>query len=139
MRFDLDNIFGINQQALKVHARRAEILAGNLANADTPGYKAQDIDFKETLLRVKGDANGATGLNTTNSRHLTSSGSLEGSVDGVLGEMKYRVPNQASIDGNTVDELQEKSAFMENSLLYQANLEFLGDKIKSVKEALKSE
>jgi flagellar basal-body rod protein FlgB len=138
MQFGLDKLFGINQQALKLHSRRSEILAGNLANSDTPGYQARDIDFKAALHRIK-EGQGASGLSTTNSRHLNSAGVTVDRIDAVLGEMKYRIPSQPSLDGNTVDPLQEKAAFMENALLYQTNLQFLGGKIKQIKAALKGE
>ncbi|HEC20404.1 MAG TPA: flagellar basal body rod protein FlgB [Gammaproteobacteria bacterium] len=139
MQFGLDKFFGINQQALKIHSRRSEVLAGNLANADTPGYKARDIDFKATLQQLKGEM-GAGALRTTNPRHISSTGAMAGNnVDAVLGEMKYRIPSQPSLDGNTVDALKEKAAFMENALLYQTNLQFLGGKIKHLKAALKGE
>ncbi len=138
MQFSLDKIFGINQQALKIHSRRSEILAGNLANADTPGYKARDIDFKATLQQIKAGAN-ATSLKTTHANHLNSAGSQAGGIDNVLGEMKYRIPSQPSLDGNTVDSLKEKAAFMENALLYQTNLKFLSGKIKHIKTALKGD
>lgn len=138
MQFSLDKFFGINQQAVKIHSRRSEILAGNLANADTPGYKARDIDFKSALAQVKNGLD-ASALATTNPKHMNSAGGTAGRVDDVLGEMKYRTPTQPSLDGNTVDSLREKSAFMENALLYQTNLQFLGGKIKHLKAALKGE
>jgi flagellar basal-body rod protein FlgB len=138
MQFGLDKLFGINQQALKLHSRRSEILAGNLANSDTPGYQARDIDFKAALHRIK-EGQGAGSLKTTNAHHLNSAGVTADRIDAVLGEMKYRIPSQPSLDGNTVDPLQEKAAFMENALLYQTNLQFLGGKIKQIKAALKGE
>jgi flagellar basal-body rod protein FlgB len=138
MQFGLDKFFGISQQALTIHSRRSEVLAGNLANADTPGYKARDIDFKAALQAVKAGA-GDDSLRTSNARHISASGAMAGRVDDVLGEMKFRTPNQSSIDGNTVDPLLEKSQFMENALLYQTNLQFLGGKIKHIKAALKGE
>jgi len=138
MQFGLDKFFGIGQQALKIHSRRAEVLAGNLANVDTPGYKARDIDFKAALQQVKGGM-GDVALRTTNPNHINSAGTSPGRIDDVLGEMKYRIPSQPSLDGNTVDSLKEKSAFMENALLYQTNLQFLGGKIKHIKSALKGE
>ena len=138
MQFGLDKFFGINQQALKIHSRRSEVLAGNLANADTPGYKARDIDFKAALQQVKSGM-GETTLRTTNPRHINSAGTAPGRLDDVLGEMKYRTATQPSLDGNTVDPLKEKAAFMENALLYQTNLQFLSGKIKHLKSALKGE
>ncbi len=138
MQFGLDKFFGISQQALKIHSRRAEVLAGNLANADTPGYKARDIDFKAALQQLKSGMGDVT-LRTTNPNHINSAGTSPGRIDDVLGEMKYRIPGQPSLDGNTVDSLKEKAAFMENALLYQTNLQFLGGKIKHLKSALKGE
>lgn len=138
MQFGLDKFFGINQQALTVHSRRSEILAGNLANADTPGYKARDIDFQAALQAVKSDLD-AGRLKTSDARHLSTSGGTTGRVDDVLGEMKFRTPTQPSMDGNTVDPLLEKAQFMENALRYQMNLQFLGGKIKHLKSALKGE
>jgi len=138
MQFGLDKFFGISQQALKIHSRRAEVLAGNLANVDTPGYKARDIDFKAALQQVKSGMGDVT-LRTTNPNHINSAGTSPGRIDDVLGEMKYRIPSQPSLDGNTVDSLKEKAAFMENALLYQTNLQFLGGKIKHLKSALKGE
>ncbi len=138
MQFGLDKFFGISQQALKIHSRRAEVLAGNLANADTPGYKARDIDFKAALQQLKSGMGDVT-LRTTNPNHINSAGTSPGRIDDVLGEMKYRIPSQPSLDGNTVDSLKEKAAFMENALLYQTNLQFLGGKIKHLKSALKGE
>ncbi len=138
MQFGLDKFFGISQQALKIHSRRAEVLAGNLANTDTPGYKARDIDFKAALQQVK-NGMGDVRLRTTNPNHINSAGTSPGRIDDVLGEMKYRIPSQPSLDGNTVDSLKEKAAFMENALLYQTNLQFLGGKIKHLKSALKGE
>ncbi|HHI94384.1 MAG TPA: flagellar basal body rod protein FlgB [Gammaproteobacteria bacterium] len=138
MQFGLDKFFGISQEALKIHSRRAEVLAGNLANADTPGYKARDIDFKAALQQIKNGTGDVT-LRTTNPNHINSAGTSPGRIDDVLGEMKYRIPSQPSLDGNTVDSLKEKAAFMENALLYQTNLQFLGGKIKHLKAALKGE
>lgn len=138
MQFGLDKFFGINQQALTLHSRRSEILAGNLANADTPGFKARDIDFKAALQAVKAGA-GDSSLKTTNAHHISTDGTMAGRVDDVLGEMKFRTPSQPSLDGNTVDPLLEKAAFMENALLYQTNLQFLSGKIKTLKSALKGE
>jgi len=138
MQFGLDKFFGISQPALKIYSRRAEVLAGNLANVDTPGYKARDIDFKAALQQVKNGTGDVT-LRTTNPNHINSAGTTPGRIDDVLGEMKYRIPGQPSLDGNTVDSLKEKAAFMENALLYQTNLQFLGGKIKHLKSALKGE
>jgi flagellar basal-body rod protein FlgB len=134
----LDEYFGLNEQALRVHSRRAEIIAGNLANADTPSFKARDVDFKAALQQAKMDAPHST-LQTTHANHISTGGSQASSVDSILGELKFRIPSQPSIDGNTVDPLMEKSAFMENAMLYQTNMRFLSGKIKSLMSAIKVE
>ena len=138
MQFSLDKFFGINQQALKIHSQRSEILASNLANADTPGYQARDIDFKAALQRVNSEMNAGTVM-TTNAKHFNGAGGMDNRINDLVGELKYRTPNQPSLDGNTVDPLLEKAAFMDSAMQYQTNLKFLGDKIKYIKSALKGE
>ncbi len=138
MRFGLEKVLGISQQALAIHSRRSEVLANNLANAETPGFKARDIDFRAALQQVKAQGSGGR-LVTTNPRHLGGSGVSTAGIDNLIGEMKFRNPTQPSLDGNTVDPLREKTEFMENALLYQANLRFLTGKVKMLKTALKGE
>jgi flagellar basal-body rod protein FlgB len=132
MRFDLENYFGIHGDALKIRGRRTEVLASNLANADTPGYKARDIDFKSALERAGASGNDARVLKTTQPGHLQAGGSPAGS-----GDVLYRVPLQPSQDGNTVDTQREQAAFAENAIRYQASLEFLGGRITSLINAIK--
>ncbi len=141
MPISFDSALGIHQQALSLKTTRTEMLASNIANADTPGYKARDIDFKSALqasvdkqhqLHSTGSQR-AGSLYTTNPRHIQ----LDVTAANV--ETLYRVPNQSSLDGNTVDEQLEKSAFAENALRYQASLEFLSGKFKGMISALKGE
>ena len=138
MRFGLEKVLGISQQALAIHSRRSEVLANNLANAETPGFKARDIDFRTALQQVKGKSDEGR-LVTTNPRHLSGNGTSTGGIDDLIGEMKFRNSTQPSLDGNTVDPLREKTEFMENAMLYQANLRFLTGKVKMLKTALKGE
>ncbi len=133
MRFDLDKAMGIHEQALYVRARRSSVIASNLANADTPNYKARDIDFKTVLKNLAGDTGPGRMLNTQPG-HIQPAGS---SVDDA--ELLYRYPYQPSIDGNTVDSQLEKSEFTQNALRYQATLQFLGGKIKGLMKAIKGE
>jgi len=136
MPISFDSALGIHQQALSLRTTRTEMLASNMANADTPGYKAIDIDFKSALqasVDKHQQSQGTTSLRTTNARHIQ----LDTTQTNV--ETLYRVPNQSSLDGNTVDEQLEKSAFAENALRYQASLEFLGGKFKGMISALKGE
>ncbi len=136
MPISFDSALGIHQQALSLRTTRTEMLASNIANADTPGYKAIDIDFKSALqASVDKDHqfHSTPTLRTTNARHIQ----LDTTQANV--ETLYRVPNQSALDGNTVDEQLEKSAFAENALRYQASLEFLSSKFKGMISALKGE
>ena len=131
MSITFDSALGIHQQALSLRSQRAEMLASNIANADTPGYKARDIDFKAALASVNPQSNGS--LTQTNSKHIQISSA------GNHAEALYRVASQSSLDGNTVDGLVEKSAFAENALRYQASITFLDGKFKGMLAALKGE
>jgi len=134
MRFDLSKAFGIHQQALLLHSKRAEVLASNIANADTPNYKARDIDFKTLLKQSMGDQS-TLRMETTDSQHIGGDNSLAGSDFDLL----YRQPLQPSLDGNTVDSEFEKAEFTRNALQYQVSLNFLSGKIKNLKRALSGE
>lgn len=141
MPISFDSALGIHQQALSLRTKRTEMLASNIANADTPGYKARDIDFKSALqVSVdKHDQLQQTGSQYAGSLNTTNSGHIQLDVSDTNFETLYRVPNQSALDGNTVDEQLEKSAFAENALRYQASLEFLSSKFKGMISALKGE
>ncbi len=128
-----ENIFGVHAQVLNLRATRAELLAKNLANADTPNYKAQDMDFKSVFSAAK--ANQSVSVNRTHGQHLGVANDL--GVQGV--NLKYRVPNQPSLDGNTVDVQMEKSEFADNSVRYLASLQFLSKRINTLIRALREE
>ena len=131
MPITFDSALGIHDEALMIRSRRAELLASNIANADTPGYKARDIDFSAALADAQ--SRQTQPLTTTNAAHIQ----LNSSVDSM--QTMYRVPDQASLDGNTVDSAIEKSAFAENALRYQASLGFLDNTLKGLMAALKGE
>jgi len=135
MSFDIDAAFGIHPQALAVRARRAEVLAANIANADTPGYKARDLDFRAALAGASASMHvNATRLATTNPAHLAAaSGELPDET------LLYRTPSQPSIDGNTVDAQAEYSQFSQNALQYQASLTFLSNRIKNLLTAIRGD
>ncbi|HEY1724414.1 MAG TPA: flagellar basal body rod protein FlgB [Steroidobacteraceae bacterium] len=121
MALNLDSYLGVHAQALTLEAQRTELLAANLANADTPNYKARDIDFK-TALAAAGAADGAAG---TRPAAATAASNI-----------KYRVPMAPSLDGNTVDTQLEQAAFAENSVRYQATLTFLNARLKELMTAI---
>ena len=119
MALDLDSYIGVHAQALRLREQRTELLATNLANADTPGYKARDIDFKSALAAATSSAaNGTAG---------------PGNLDAHL---KYRTPLAPSLDGNTVDAQLEQAAFAENAVRYQATLSFLSARFRSLMTAI---
>ena len=124
----LDDAFGIHARAVSVRAARAELLATNMANADTPGYRARDIDFKD----VFGDA--AAGLATSHSKHQRFAGHT---TQGYA--IKYRQPLHGSLDQNTVDAQAERAEFLDNALRYQASITFLNGRISGLLSALRGE
>ncbi|MDH5650111.1 MAG: flagellar basal body rod protein FlgB [Gammaproteobacteria bacterium] len=132
MRFSLDNALGIHQQALIVRAQRAQVLANNLANADTPGYQARDLDFKAMLA-------GAKSATETLSMRTTRPGHVTGDASDFMENALYRIPLQSSIDGNTVDAQTEKAEFLQNAMSFQASFAFLNGKIRSLMTAIKGE
>ena len=127
----LDKALGIHQPALLLRSYRAGLLAQNVANADTPHYKARDIDFRETLARLTDGPRGAEAMSVTHPRHLRPT---DAGPDGV--RPRFRVPLQPSVDGNTVDSHLEKAAYVENALRYEASLTFLTGKIKTLRRAI---
>jgi flagellar basal-body rod protein FlgB len=142
MALNLDSYLGVHAQALRLEAQRTELLAANMANADTPNYKARDIDFKAALAAASGgpasssaaSASGTLSVSTTNAAHLGGQ-SVEG-ADALGGNLKYRVPMAPSLDGNTVDTQLEQAAFAENAVRYQATLTFLNARLKELMTAI---
>lgn len=133
MSISFENALGIHEQALKVRGQRAEVLANNLVNVDTPNYKARDIDFRKVLSESMEMGEGSLAMATTNSNHQLSEGF--GGDDGLL----YRNPLQPSIDGNTVEEHVEHAEYMRNSLQFQASFTFLNSKFKGLMSAVRGD
>ena len=133
MPLSIDSYLGVQQDALKVQSKRMEVLAKNLANVDTPNYKAQDIDFK-TALAQAGSPGAALPLATTTSNQIGNS-ATSGDLD-TSGALKYRVPLAPSLDGNTVDVQMEQAKFAENTVRYQATLTFLTGSLKDLMTAI---
>lgn len=123
-----EQLFGIHEKALQFRAARAEVLADNLANADTPNFKARDLEFATVFNATQQQ------LATTSSGHL---GGSRGSSP--VGAPFYREPLQASLDQNTVDAQAEHSRFLQNSIQYEASLRFLQGRINALVSALRRE
>jgi flagellar basal-body rod protein FlgB len=134
MPLNLDQYIGVHATALDVRARRTELIANNLANADTPGYKARDIDFRQAMARAAGEkpASGVT-LSTTQAGHIGGAASADATGNP---DLKYRTPLAPALDGNTVDAQLEQSAFAENAVRYQATLTFLNSKFRGLLTAI---
>lgn len=126
----IDSFLAEPLRALDLHAQRGEVLASNIANADTPNYKARDFDFASALRGAMGAAHSVE-LTRTSSRHLA--GPAGGAPSAPL---RYRVPVQPSIDGNTVELDTELAQFSDNALRYQADLTFMSSYIRQLTTAI---
>lgn len=130
----LDDAFRFQQEALSLLSRRQEVLASNIANADTPGYMARDIDFSQQLqnsLANQSMAKSPVSLSLTSNRHIEGQGNIFDDAN-----LLYRIPDQPSADGNTVDMDRERISFADNSVKYQSSLTFLGADIKKMMSVL---
>lgn len=134
MSISIDKHFGVYQHALQLRSERANVLANNIANADTPGYKAVDLDFQQVLSMRMGEDSELVGMNTSGSNHISTVPQA-----GTMTGLKFRNPTQPSIDGNTVDTQVEKTEFVQNTMEYQAAFEFLNGKVRSLMSAIKGE
>ena len=142
----LDDYLQFHQSALNLRAQRQQLLASNIANADTPNYKARDIDFNATLQRAMKTPGGAaaTGVVDPGPANLvrTSANHLAGKpmpVTGGVNAAKYKTPAQGSVDGNTVDMDAERNQFTDNALRYEAGITLIGSQIKSMLTAIQGQ
>jgi flagellar basal-body rod protein FlgB len=114
----MDQVLGVHARALDLHVKRSEILASNLANEDTPGFQARDIDFANEMQRM-GEGGDAMAFGAADEPQL-----------------QYRLPTQASQDGNTVELSVEQAAFSKNSMDFQTSLTFLNMNFRGLKQAV---
>ena len=131
MAISFDKALGVHPQGMIVRAERAEVIASNIANADTPGYKARDIDFASAMSKAKTDSLQLVG---TSNLHMNGGGKLSTAASA---DLNYRIPMQPTLDGNTVETDVEQAQFAENALYYRASLAFLDSSIRSLKFAIK--
>ncbi len=137
MAINFDKALGIHEQALELRAKRAEIIANNIANADTPGYKAQRLNFQQALENVMSQHSGhsESGLKRTHEKHFSGSSSQLG-----MNAVQYELPDQPDTgDGNTVDSQKEIAAYSQNAMEYQTTLMYLNSKFKGLSKALRGE
>ena len=116
-----ETLFGLHGTALALRSQRLALLASNIANAGTPGYKARDIDFNKALETASSSKGGAN---------------IDSAARGAMG---YRVPLEVSMDGNTVELATEQTQFAENAVKYRTSLSFLEGRINTIMTALRGE
>ena len=137
MAISFENALGVHEQALYLRSHRAEVLGNNLANVDTPNFKARDVDFSSLLEQAKQRQNKGSVADVqaskplrTDERHMTLG------FNGSENELLYTQPTQPSIDGNTVEEHQEMARFAKNGMDFEASLYFLNSKFKGLQAAI---
>jgi len=130
MAISFDKALSIHPQALVLREKRSEVLASNLANADTPNYKARDLEFHSVLKKsmVK-----TPSLERTQPGHLAPSNQLLGAT------MMFRIPHQASLDGNTVESNIEQAKYSQNAVQYQASLRFINGSFSGLMTAIRGQ
>lgn len=135
MSISFANALGIHENALSFRAQRAEVLANNIANADTPNYKARDLDFAAVLAEQSEKQSGKPfGLSRTDSQHIAADG-----IQLADPALRYRTPFHPSIDQNSVDMQQEQANYAENAVQFQASFTLLNSKFKGLIGALRGE
>ncbi len=127
MALEINKLLDGHARVLGLADQRLQLLADNMANADTPNYKAKDIDFMSAMQAVDQQS---VNVQTTNSRHITTASGPNQT------EVLYRVPDQPSLDGNTVDSQKETAAISETAVRYQATLTFLNQRISGLRHAI---
>ncbi len=132
MAISLDRLVNVHHDTLNVRTQRMEVISGNLANANTPGYKARDIDFDKAMKKVQSQNDKASGLAKTHEKHMSGNTQLASNID-------FVIPNQPDTgDGNTVDVQSERNKFLETGMRFESGLMLLSGKFKGMKKALSS-
>lgn len=138
----LDAAFQFHETALKIGSQRQQVIASNMANADTPQFKASEVNFADALARATGET-GSTKtvprvtMTATRTGHIDGGGS-QGSVVLSTTDLTQKTETQNAIDGNTVDLDTERAAFADNTVHYEASLTFLNSSIKTLMSAIQS-
>ena len=136
MAINFDSAFGPHAAALSLRSQRAGVLAANLANADTPGFKARDFDFRAALDNATGESDAP--MQRTNPAHLDTGGN-RADGGGLRPALGFRASTQPTLDGNSVDMQTERAAFTENAVRYQVSLNLLQGRIQGLRTALRGE
>lgn len=130
----LTDTLNFQAQALTLRSERQQMIASNIANADTPGYVARDMNFSQALRNAVGQRAGASQLQATTAGHLPAIGGSTGDL-----ALRYAAPSQTSLDGNTVDMDRERATFVDNTLKYEAALRFINGSVRTMVDAIKGQ
>jgi flagellar basal-body rod protein FlgB len=128
----LTDSLNFQTQALVLRSERQRLIASNIANADTPGYQARDLDFSTALRQATGEMAPQT-LATSQAGHLQASGGARATA-----QLLYASPSQTNLDRNTVDMDRERASFADNSIKYEATLRFINSSVRTMLDAIKS-
>jgi|YNPBryulayer2012_1023412.scaffolds.fasta_scaffold01311_3 flagellar basal-body rod protein FlgB len=131
----MESVLAFQRKAMQVHSQRQQLIASNIANADTPHYKAKDLDFRAALAAVGQRGAGVAGspLKRTHAAHLAGN---RAEADPLAPFTGYRTEVQSAVDGNTVDMDQERAAFAETTLYYEASLNFINRLLRGMRTAI---
>ncbi|WP_428420090.1 flagellar basal body rod protein FlgB [Methylibium sp.] len=127
----LTNSLDFQTQALLLRSERQRLIASNIANADTPGYVARDMDFGAALREATGSAQPGNALSATHTGHLSPAAGAHGEAG-----LKYATPSQTNLDRNTVDMDRERAAFADNAVHYEATLRFINGSVRTMLSAI---
>ena len=138
----LDEALGFHQTALRIRAQRQELIAANIANADTPNFKAKDVDFSAAFKNAMAGATpvaSGNALTQTASSHLAAQPLADALSAGLPGGVQFRNEMQGSVDGNTVDMDVERNQFTDNAVRYEASLVMLNGQLKKLMSAIQGQ
>lgn len=126
----LTDSLNFQTQALVLRSERQRVIASNIANADTPGYQAREMDFAAALRAASGSGRSASALSATQAGHLSAGGTAGGTA------LTYAAPAQTNLDSNTVDMDRERAAFADNAVHYEATLRFINGSVRTMLSAI---
>jgi flagellar basal-body rod protein FlgB len=129
----LSDALDFQAQALNLRSQRQGIIASNIANADTPGYVAREMNFSQALREATGSGQSAPALAATQPGHI---GGNAASLGSSVSTLEYAAPSQTNLDNNSVDMDRERASFADNTVKYEAALRFIGASIKTTLSAI---
>ena len=133
----LTNALDFQAQALSLRSERQRLIASNIANADTPGYVAREMNFAQALRQASGTGQTASTLVATQPGHIGAGGANGSGAGGAtFSTLMYAAPSQTNLDRNTVDMDRERASFADNTVKYEATLRFIGNHVKTTLSAI---